>query len=285
MRLGGWRHAVINQEAQALQAATSAAGVLAVFAALSLAQSCTSPRPRPATAPTSGGASELAYRPAPDLAAVQPMTGGRLELTGTAAPGAAVRLMSPEGTAIYSGADPRGGWRLALPASAQPRLLSLSMSDQGRTLWALGYIFITPDGHAVRLRSGGGSLVAAAGGGLKALALDYDLRRAATLSGMARPGETVRLSVDGAPRGEAHAEADGRFVLALNEPLSPGSHAFALAGHGAKARFSTELDGPGPLSRSPFAAARSDGGWRIDWRTPTGGEQTTLMLAGQAGPA
>ena len=33
-----------------------------------------------------------------------------------------------------------------------------------------------------------------------------------------------------------------------------------------------------PLAHGPFRAARSATGWRIDWLTPGGGVQTTLLI-------
>ena len=163
--------------------------------------------------------------------------------------------------------------------SGEPRLFSLSTTDTGRVIQAKGYLFVAPDGFGARLRAGGGSeVLSVAPGGLAVLALDSDNQRAATLSGRAASGETVSLRVDGVERGQATADAGARFVLPLNQPLTPGDHAFDLEGQSGEIRFTSRIDAPAPLGGAPFKAARGDEGWRIDWLTPGGGEQTTLVF-------
>src|SRR5580698_7241326 len=148
------------------------------------------------------------YRPAPELLGGGSAADGRLQLFGSATPGAAVRLQSPSGDKLFATADARGVWRLALPPSAAPRLLGLSMSDNGQVVQAVGYLFIAPDGAVARLRTGGGTQAAApAKAGLAALALDYDNQRAATLSGIGAPHETVFVRVDGVERSQVRADA------------------------------------------------------------------------------
>ncbi len=221
------------------------------------------------------------YRPAPELLGGGSAADGRLQLFGSATPGAAVRLQSPSGDKQFATADARGVWRFVLPPSTTPRLLGLSMSDNGQVVQAVGYLFIAPDGAVARLRTGGGTQASApAKPGLAALALDYDNQRAASLSGVSAPHEAVTVRVDGVERGEASADATGRFVLPL-QPLTAGAHQFDVMGATQEVQFSATIDAPAALAQAPFAAARQGQGWRIDWRTPGGGEQTTLIL----GPA
>ncbi len=218
------------------------------------------------------------YRPAPELLGGGPAAGGGLQLYGSAVPGAVVRLAMPSGAQQFATADARGVWRLTLPPSVAPRLLALSMSDSGHVAQAVGYLFITPDGAVARLRTGGGTQAARGGSaGLAALALDYDNQRAATLSGVAGPHETVAVRVDGVERSQASADSTGRFVLPL-QPLTAGPHQFEVMGATQQVHFNATLDAPAALAQAPFAASRLNGGWRIDWRTPGGGEQTTLIL-------
>lgn len=218
------------------------------------------------------------YRPAPELLGGGPAPGGGLQLVGSAAPGAAVRLAAPSGAQQFATADAKGNWRLTLRPSAEPRLLGLSMSDNGQVVQAVGYLFISPDGAVARLRTGGGTQAASGGrSGLAALAIDYDNQRAATLSGVAAAHETVAVRVDGVERSQVSADSAGRFVLPL-QPLTAGPHEFDLMGASQQVRFNAVVDAPAPLAQAPFAAARLNGGWRIDWRTPGGGEQTTLIL-------
>ncbi|MFI4935155.1 MAG: hypothetical protein ACHP7N_11080 [Caulobacterales bacterium] len=231
---------------------------------------------RAATDPSAAG--ERGYVPPPELTGAA-RTGQGVDLAGTANPGAEVRLASPKGAVLVARADAKGGWRLTAPASSEPRLLGLSMSDHGRIAQAKGYLFLAPDGEAARLRAGGGSeALAGAAPGLIAAAHDYDDQRAATLSGRAAPGEAVSLRVDGVERGQASADAERRFVLPLNQPLSPGAHDFDLSGAGGETHFTANIAAPAPLAGSPFRASREAAGWRVDWLTPGGGEQTTLIF-------
>jgi hypothetical protein len=85
-----------------------------------------------------------------------------------------------------------------------------------------------------------------------------------------------------APDG-AVADRTGRFTLPLNEPLDAGAHGFDLTSASGEQQFAVTIDTPQPLTQGPFVAARQGRAWRIDWRTPGGGEQTTLVLD-QAGP-
>jgi hypothetical protein len=219
------------------------------------------------------------YLPAPEVTGAAVAAGRQLALTGTAAPGAAVRLASPGGGAQFATADTDGGWTILVPPSATPRLFSLSMSQGGPVLQAMGYIFVAPDGRVARLRAGGGTEALAPGRqGLTALALDYDIQRDPVLSGLAAPGEALSLRVDGVERGQAVADKTGRFTLSLNKPLDPGAHAFDLTSASGETQLQVGIDAPATLASGPFSSTRQGHAWRIDWLSPGGGEQTTLVF-------
>jgi hypothetical protein len=226
-------------------------------------------------------AGDQGFQLAPDLTGAVRAADGKITLSGRAAPGAAVRLESPTGDAQFATADSRGAWGMVVSASSGARLFALSMSDAGRVSPATGYLFVMPDGAVARLDAGGGSAMLTPDTATRvSLTLDYDNRAAATLSGAASAGEPESLRVDGIERGQATPDAGGRFVLALNEPLTAGSHDFELTGGGrAGVRFSAAISAPAQLQGS-FAAAPIAGGWRVDWVTPGGGEQTTLVFEG-----
>jgi hypothetical protein len=254
--------------------------LLSTLAAVAAAGGCAPADNDPVNGAAPGAAlEEQGYQPAPELTGAAPGGGGRVMLAGEAGPGAVVRLATPAGEAVFATADAHGAWRVAIPASAAPRLFGLSMSDNGRVVQAMGYLFVTPDGVVARLLAGGGSeVLAARGPGLVALALDHDTQ-AATLSGVAGAGEAESLRVDGVERGQATTDAAGRFVLSvIGKPLSVGSHDFDLAGTRSEVRFSAGIDTPRPLASAPFAVSQLPQGWRVDWLTPGGGEQTTLVF-------
>ena len=108
-------------------------------------------------------------------------------------------------------------------------------------------------------------MLAAGKRSLAALALDYDAKGAATVSGFAAPGETVELRADGVERGQAVADQAGRFVAARSaEPLAAGAHDFELVAPSGAARFSAAIGAASPVSParpSPPGARARRGGW------------------------
>ncbi len=144
------------------------------------------------------------------------------------------------------------------------------MSDGARLAPATGYLFVMPDGAVARLAAGGGSAMLTPAAAKTSLALDYDSRAAATLSGTTAPGDTAHLRVDGGGRGDATADARGRFVLLLNEPLTPGQHDFDLADGAGNLHFVANIAMPSAL-HGPFATptrSPADGGSTGPRRAP-----------------
>ncbi len=256
-------------------ATTLAAAVIAAVSALASCGDKSAPVDNAVAAQT---ATTEFYPPAPELLGGAAGSDGQVQLYGSAVPGAAVRLRSPSGAQQFATADAKGVWRVSLAPSPQPRLLGLSMLDNGQVVQAVSFLFLAPDGTVARLKAGGGTQAAAPGKpGLAALAIDYDNQRAATLSGVAAPHETVTVRVDGVERSQANADSAGRFVLPLPQ-LTAGAHEFDLMGATQEVRFSASVDTPAALAQAPYAATRVGQGWRVDWRTPGGGPQTTLIL-------
>jgi len=262
---------------------TSFPAIALGLAALSVLAGCGRQAGPAARAAAETDAGESGYVAPPEVLRLGAAPGGRIELFGSASPRARVRLATPGGETELAVADAGGAWRATAPAAARARLFGLSVWDHGRVIQAKGYLFLAPDGTAARLRAGGGSeVLGGRGSGLAATALDCDEAGAATLSGRAAPGDAVSLRVDGIERGRASADASGHFVLVLNQPLAAGRHEFDLAGARGEIRLDASTRRPAPLARAPFQATRTALGWRIDWLTPGGGEQTTLVLAPQA---
>jgi len=251
---------------------------LLALAAIGALAGCGEKEPSAVNAVTTAPEPTEDYRPAPEVLGGAKAANGALQLYGSASPGAAVRLASPSGAQQFATADAGGVWRLTLAPSVGPRLLGLSMSDKGQVVQAVGYLFIAPDGRVARLRTGGGTQASApVAPGLAALALDYDNQRAATLSGVGGPHETVIVRVDGVERSQARADAGGRFVAPL-QPLTAGEHQFEVMGATQQIHFGATVDAPQTPAAAPFSARQEGQGWRIDWRTPGGGGQTTLIL-------
>jgi hypothetical protein len=175
-----------------------------------------------------------------------------------------------------------GQWSINTPGSPAVGLFGVAAELAGRDVQSEGYVAVLPGpGPAgALLRAGGGAVVLVGPllSGLKIAAVDYDGSGAAVVSGMARPGAPARLFIDGAAAGEARVNDRGRFSISSGGILQPGDHQVRVdcADQTASAKFS--LDHPRSISGLPYHAERTPAGWRIDWLTPGGGEQTTLIF-------
>lgn len=207
---------------------------------------------------------------------------GRLSLSGTAQPEARVRLATPDGRATLTAADAEGRWRVSLPADPGVRFFGLSMTDAGRTVQSEGYVAVASDTAAVLRAGAGAAPLFPPTGGPTLVAVDFDRKGGAVITAEAAPGEPLRLLVDGASRANGRAGIDGRFVVALDEPLTEGDHRLDLVGERGSASQTVSISKPAPLPAIPLRAERLPGAWRIDWMTPGGGVQSTLLFTGGA---
>jgi hypothetical protein len=226
-----------------------------------------------------GPGGEAAYRPPPEATFSQRAPGGSVVLGGVSDPGTRVRLASPSGTITPAFASGQGAWRARLPPSDVVRLFGLAANEHGRTVQSDGYLAVTPGGLAAQLRAGAGARVIVAKGPLRILSVDFDRKGGVVMSGIGAPGDTVSLRADGAARGRVLADAAGRFTFPFDEPLTPGTHTLEAVDGAARSSASFALTPPAPLTDGPYRATRETDGWRIDWLTPGGGAQATLLLS------
>ena len=202
-----------------------------------------------------------------------------VSLVGEAEPKASVRLGAPTGEALTGQADDTGHWRLLVPPAAEPRLYGLSMTLDGRTVQAQGYVMITPEGRAVLLRAGAGAeVLAAASPSPHILAVDYDHSGGGVISGVGAPGAGLGVRVDRTTRAEGKVEEDGRFTLSLSQALAPGPRTIQVSGEGGEQQIVVDVIPPQPPAGGPMRATATPIGWRVDWMTPGGGVQTTQLL-------
>jgi hypothetical protein len=234
--------------------------------------------PEPAN-PRRAGPAESAYRAPPSVISAAPAPGGRVILIGRAWPGARVRLSAPAASPMFTQAGRDGDWRLTLASAPTPRLFGLAMIDQGRAVQAEGYFAVMPRGGVAQLRAGAGAVfLGGVGEGPRVRALDFDSRGGAVVSGLTTPRDRVEIWVDGARAGQGAAGPDGRFTLALTGPLTLGDHRLSLRDGARRVDLDAPLAAATPLARGPYSARMTAAGWRIDWLTPGGGLQTTLLL-------
>jgi hypothetical protein len=86
--------------------------------------------------------------------------------------------------------------------------------------------------------------------------------------------------VDGQAAFDGAAGPDGRFSLTLPKAVPPGRHTLQVMTPQAKAEAEVTLTPPAPPKTGSYHAQAESWGWRLDWTTPGGGAQTTLLLAG-----
>jgi len=221
---------------------------------------------------------EAAYRPPPEATSAQRLPSGVIVLGGSSDPGTRVRLASPNGAVTPAVSTEAGVWRARLPASDTVRLFGLAAIEHGRTIQSEGYLAVTPGGLSAQLRAGAGARVIDPTGPLRILSVDFDRTGGVVMSGIGRPGAAVSILADGASRGRATVDAGGRFTFPFDEPLTTGVHTLAVVDGAARSQSNVALTPPAQLTLGPYRAAREVSGWRIDWLTPGGGAQATLLL-------
>jgi hypothetical protein len=223
---------------------------------------------------------ETGYVKPPALKAAERQSGGVL-LSGSADPDARVRLSSPDGVAYGATATAAGAWSIVAPAETTVRLFGLSEVLGSRSVQGLGYFAVlpAPGRPAVRLRAGGGSeAVSEAEAAPQLTTVDFDSGGGAVVSGLAKPGAPVRVSIDGGAPAEARPDARGWFSVALPGVLKPGDHQAIAQSSGGSRQAVFSISPAAPLGGASYRGQRQAGAWRIDWLTPGGAAQTTLAL-------
>ena len=221
--------------------------------------------------------SQAGYLTPPRVLAARTGPAG-IALAGLASPGSRVRLGEPNGVLRYANADATGRWVLVVPPSPDLRLFGVAMAVEGRSIQAEGYLSVSPDGRIAQLRAGAGALVpAAASRRPRILALDFDRDGAAMISGVGTVGADIGLRLDRTAAGGTTIDRLGRFSFALSRPMTPAGHELEISGEGGEDVVAIVTARPDSLER-PFRATRLGAAWRIDWMTPGGGVQSTVLF-------
>jgi hypothetical protein len=233
--------------------------------------------------PTTAGADpDPGYRAAPQLTGVARDDGG-LTLRGKARAASRVMMVSAAGERVDTTAEGAGRFTARLGSVSEPALYRLAEEGDGQRVEAEGLVAVLPGGdpRAVLLRPGAGALAFDGGGStVRVTAVDYDSGGAAVVSGLAPAGGPVRVLIDGQLAVEGLAGPNGRFSLTLPKPLAPGGRTLQVVTAKALAAASVTITAPAPPADAPYVASAQGGGWRIDWKTPGGGPQTTLLPGG-----
>jgi hypothetical protein len=229
----------------------------------------------PAEAPSAGG--QAGYLTPPAVVTSR-LEGAGIALSGTAPPKSRVRLATPQGEALFAEADGKGAWRLTVPSAGEARIFGLSATTGERTAQGEGYLLLTAAGEAVLLRAGAGALRIGRGGASRVDAVDFDRDGRAVVSGRAPANAELRIHVDGGQTAEGRADAQGRYAISLPEPIAAGPHQIDVFGDAAENSIAIDARPAAPISNGPFRSAAVPGGLRVDWMTPGGGLQSTLLL-------
>lgn len=229
------------------------------------------------SAPPASAAAEAGYIAPPAVTAANRRPDG-LVLVGSGRAGARVRLGPPAGEAVFAVADKTGAWTVSLPPSGEVRLFGLSMTVGDRAVQSEGYLMVLPTGRVLQLRAGAGARsLASASVEPRMLTVDHDDEGGAVVSGTAPAAVPLSARVDRASAVASQAGADGHFSIGLSEPLGAGAHTIEVIDERGHDALNVPISPAAPL-QTPFRGARTDYGWRVDWMTPAGGVQTTLVF-------
>ena len=243
-------------------------------------------RPASQAGPASG-VDPAGYVAPPTLTQATGLADGGATLSGHGPAGAVVRLRAPDG-ASYSDITSAGGvWSISLPPTDAPRMFAFDAEARGRMLHGDGAVLVLPsqDTPALLLRSGFGAVpieqgATRRGDPLTLATLEYDGGGGGSVSGFAAPGASVRFFIDGQPVGGGQGDVTGRFALLdlnAHEPLGLGPRLVRIESRGQAVEVKASVTQPDP-GPSIFHAARDGDLWRVDWRLPAGGAQTTIVF-------
>jgi hypothetical protein len=222
---------------------------------------------------------EQAYLSPPRVEAVRSGPVG-VTLIGSAPAGGRVRLATPAGAALFADANANGTWAIALPPAAQARIFGLSVSLRDRKAQAEGYVLVTSTGQAALLRAGAGTLRIDRDLRPGLRAIDFDRGGGMEVSVQAAPAATVIVRLDGHQAAEGRADAQGRYGISLGAttPIKPGTHQVQVFGDGFSDQATVQLSPAAPLADGPMRSQLTPAGLRVDWMTPGGGVQSTLLI-------
>jgi hypothetical protein len=237
-------------------------------------------RPPAKPAAEAGQPQEVGYLVPPEPDTVR-RDGSGVVLAGRGPALGKVRLAQPNGQAVFAAVDAQGRWSLPLGPAQGPRIFGLSAISGSQTAQAAGYVLVTPAGQAAVLRAGAAAVridsVAAPG----FRAIDFDAGGGLQVACAAPPRATVILSLDGRQIAEGRADEAGRFVASFPPPgrpgLRPGGHQLEMVGDGFADAASFTLGAVAPLAEGPMRSQLTPAGLRLDWMTPGGGVQSTLL--------
>lgn len=229
-------------------------------------------------------AAEAGYLAPPQAERVE-AAGEQLVVGGSAPAGDRVRIGAVGGQSYSATADAQGRWEVRVSRTDAAQMFTIVAEREGRALRGEGRLLVLPGGPHLILRPGHGALPVgpAPQGGPRIVSLDIASDGAAAVSGYAQPSTRAATVVDGVPPaegvvvGQGATDRDGRFAIILATPLQGGEHSVVVNTPDGVARVTARIAPTPELGGRPFVATRDPEGWRITWRLPRGGVQTTYV--------
>jgi hypothetical protein len=256
--------------------------LLAALSTLPLLSAC---GPAPKAQEIKAPVLDFGYLQAPVLTSAR-VSGAMVVLSGRSTNAARVRLSSPYGQALGTTASDTGDWSIEVPAALNPaeplQMYGLSQERDGRQVQAEGYIAVLPDAltPAVLLRAGTGARpIGPRGADLgSVLIADFDDVGGLAISGQAAVGQEIKAALDGVWGAQGRADRDGHFSLALSGATRPGAHQVSLQIGARTLVLPLDIQPARLAAGRLFKSTRLQGGWRIDWTTPSGGVQSSMVM-------
>ncbi|WP_349322042.1 hypothetical protein [Asticcacaulis sp. MM231] len=218
------------------------------------------------------------YSRAPQIIEVAQAGSNMFVVTGQTIPDARVRFGYDGNRAIGVTSDSKGRFRAELPAGPQGGLYDLSTEDGGRLMYAEGRLFIPPlaPQKAVLMRAGSPSL-ALFNDDTEVAVLDYDAAGALAISGRVTPSAAVEVILNGDIwRTTSDDRGYYNATTQIEPPLkteTPNSLTLVVGEKQIKRDFTDVLP-----AGNEDAISRVGEGWRVAWKLPGGGMQTTLVF-------
>ncbi len=90
------------------------------------------------------------------------------------------------------------------------------------------------------------------------------------------------LRLDGRQVAEGRADDNGRYAVSLpatgQPPIRPGGHQVQVTGDGFSDTAAILVSPARPLADGPLHSQFTPAGLRVDWMTPGGGLQSTILV-------
>ncbi|MEH6664438.1 MAG: Ig-like domain-containing protein [Brevundimonas sp.] len=193
-------------------------------------------------------------------------------LTGTAAPGDRVVLTDRAGVSVAATAGADGLFSLLLPPSGEVTLHQAEIQSRGSQARTGEWLVVQPGPRPVAALVAPGAATIPLNRTRLLAAVDYD-GAGVLVSGSARPGQTVRTSLDGGPPKPVIADQTGRHVARF-PAVPPGPRRLRVETDDGAQDVVLVLGRPSDGLRAAVSGAAT----RIDWPTPGGGFQASWIL-------